>query len=88
VEADREKQEAGSSKAKKLVAGLVGSLALGILLLLCFNRDGSANLLKQGSGQKQGSPSTTEISSYPMYENHPHDTFAQFLNFIATHGKD
>ena len=23
-----------------------------------------------------------------MYENHPEDTFAQFLNFIATHGKD
>lgn len=23
-----------------------------------------------------------------MYENHPHDTFPQFLNFIAQYGKD
>lgn len=26
-----------------------------------------------------------KLSSYPLYENHPDDSFAQFLDFMAKH---
>ena len=74
---------------RKLIVGLIGTLALTILALVCVRNSDSVNLWKQDPADPwDGSEGDAEISSYPLYENHPHDTFAQFLNFIAKYGKD
>lgn len=72
---------------KKYIFGMVGTLAVCLLLAVSLPKEYTGlSVLDQINKSKENK--VVGISHYPLYESHPDDAFAQFLNFIAEHGKD